>query len=613
MPDQTHWTFGGHGDTRSSDVKVPSAFSERLRPYFRAPHAELNQLPSTAALPAGTVVVLGADVGVWVGVWVGVGEADGVGVVCDGVAPPDVVDVFVGAALVHAETRREAETRRKPVDEVDMCPHVTREPRRSVHLFSRPIPRSVHFRATVWPQRRGQSLACSPPVEGLRSARMHRFLHFSCAGALVAATACGAKSELRTTGGDASVGGSGSSSASLAGSTTGSSSSTGGMVECNQLEAFEPVGIMPSGTVGVGRSPEIARSPDGFAYHVSIEPTSAFGDTLVMYVLDAFSAWPPNVVSPTSLAGPVTDFALGPGPSGPSALVYHANGDRMLATSIVPSFVETPAHVLDGDKPLLVAGVEDRFLFAGSASFAPFSTHLRVGSYQPGGLPQVEPPEVCIGSEPVGAVIPSGAGFLGAFGVPNPPGVFECNGPPYASIVSVGRYSSPSDPGSFIEFKQGVQRVTGDLVSHVAMAPASFGAWVVYQTAGLDAEVPPPVFAFRVDAQGDAYPDPTSPIDVAVSPEGTFSAVVAAALGDSLAVAWIDSLDPSAPTIHVQIVRPDLSLGPATSIATNALWYTGRLRMIGSLSGATLLLSWESMIDDQWQRALGRIDCTRGR
>lgn len=217
-----------------------------------------------------------------------------------------------------------------------------------------------------------------------------------------------------------------------------------------------------------------------------------------------------------------------------------------------------------------------------------------------------------MGSAPVGAVVPSGAGFLGAFSLPNPPGLFDCNGPPYASIVSVGRYEVPPEPGSFISFEQGVQRVTGDLVSHVAMAPASFGAWVVYQTAGLDAEVPPPIVAFQVDGHGAALPDPSNPVDVAVSPQGTFSAVAVAALGDSLAVAWIDSLDPSAPTIMVQIVRPDLSLGPATSIPTGALWYTGRLRMIGSLSGGTLLLSWESSIDDQWQRALARIDCIGG-
>lgn len=443
---------------------------------------------------------------------------------------------------------------------------------------------------------------------------MNRFLLWSVGAAalsslLVATTACGAKSELRSTGDDATGAGGGASSTT--GVTSGSSSSTG-VVLCDQLETLEPVGIMAPGTFGVGRAPEIARSPDGFAYYLSIEPTSGLGDALVMYVLDGFSSWPPNVGTPTSLTGPVTDYALGPGPSGPTALVYHPIGGPTLATRIVPSYEETPAQVLDGETPLLVAGVEDRFLFAGSASFTPFTSNLRVGSYQPGGLPQVEPPESCMGSLPVGGVVPSEGGFLGVFGLPNPPGLFDCNGPPYASIVSVGRYAVPSEPGSFIEFQQGVQRVTGDLVHHVAIAPTSFGAWVVYQTAGLDAEVPPPVFAFQVDAQGNAYPDPANPVDVAVSPEGTYAAVAATALGDSLAVAWIDSVDPSAPTIRVQIVRPDLSLGPATSIATNALWYTGRLRMIGSLGGATLLLSWESIIDDQWQRALGRIDCIGG-
>lgn len=95
-----------------------------------------------------------------------------------------------------------------------------------------------------------------------------------------------------------------------------------------------------------------------------------------------------------------------------------------------------------------------------------------------------------------------------------------------------------------------------------------------------------------------------------MSPEGIGWPTIAAAtlVGDALAVAHVDTLDPSAPTIVVQIAKPDGTLGPATSIPTNDAWLTGRVELQASPDGRSLLVAWEAA-QDQPRIALARIDC----
>ncbi len=146
-------------------------------------------------------------------------------------------------------------------------------------------------------------------------------------------------------------------------------------------------------------------------------------------------------------------------------------------------------------------------------------------------------------------------------------------------------------------------------MEHLAMAPAPFGAWVVLQSNGATAEVPPPIQGFRVDPNGEYIGDPALfelasiffiPLDIAV-----------AAVGDDLALAWIDAIDPSAPTIQIQLIHADGSKGAATSISTNDAWYSGGLQLLSSADGNELLVSWVAP-DDKGTVALARVDCVQG-
>lgn len=429
------------------------------------------------------------------------------------------------------------------------------------------------------------------------------------------ASACGAKSQLREDGSAAS--GAGGDAATTTGATTTTTASTtggtttgvGGGASCDALTVLDPVPI-PS-AAGVGWAPSILSAPDGYVYHFSIEPTSGVGTALVVRVLDALAAWPPSPAEPKTIAAPIADYAVGKGPSGPSGLLLHEGAGTTVATQLIPTLDEVDAGVLSDGRPLTIAGVgmggPQAFLFAEVWKGGIPGVHLNVGSYQLGGLPQQEPPEACISSQGVGGVVPVDNGFLGAFGVTDPIGLFDCGDPLYASAVNVGRYDVVNATPE-LGYTEGTYLQTKDRLEHVAIARASFGAWVVYQGAGLDAEVPPPIFAFQVDAAGKPIGG-GAPMQIPVSPNGSFPDMAVATMGDALAVAWVDVVDPSAPTIGVQVVMPDLSLGPATSFGTNALWFTGRLGLLGSPQLGTLLVSWESVMDDTWQRALARIDC----
>jgi hypothetical protein len=120
------------------------------------------------------------------------------------------------------------------------------------------------------------------------------------------------------------------------------------------------------------------------------------------------------------------------------------------------------------------------------------------------------------------------------------------------------------------------------------------------------ARVIPPLTAMLVDGMGFAVTGDS----IAVMPGGFIpSAVAVASLVETLAVAWVESLDPSAPTIAVQIVEPDGTLGAAATIATNEAWLSGRLRLVSSQAENGLLAAWESEMSTQV--GIARIDCIR--
>lgn len=425
---------------------------------------------------------------------------------------------------------------------------------------------------------------------------------------LSSAAACGSRSDL-TSQDPASSGGAGGAGGATTGttgttSTSTTSTGTGGSIECADL-SVTPIAVVPS--PGVAWAPELALLPSsGDVVVAFLDAPEGAAASLVVGRADVFGAWPPTFDDLAVWGTGVTRFATGPGPSGPLALIHAVGGTALLVTTFFPDISIADGPITAGDEILFAAAIPDRYLF-GQAYTTPEYDVLDLGSYQPSSLPQSEEPLVCLTSRVLGAAIPSGPGFLAAYLEPDPPEP-GCNpqstGP--GTVVSVSRYEAPPGAGTFLTRTQGVRFVHFEPIVNLGLAPASFGGWVVFQTDGSTSRSPPPVSAFRVDTAGQAL-DPDEIISV--SPGGAVvPAVAVAALGDTLAVAWIDAIDPSAPVIAVQLVRPDGSLGPATSIPTNEAWYAGHLRILASPGGDSLIVSWESSPGDT-RAALARIDC----
>lgn len=427
---------------------------------------------------------------------------------------------------------------------------------------------------------------------------------------LSSAAACGSRSDIASQDPASSggAGGAGGTTTGTAGTTpttsTTASTGTGGSIECADL-SVTPIAVVPS--PGVARAPEIALLPSsGDVVVAFLDAPEGADASLVAGRADVFGAWPPAFDDLAVWSTGITRFATGPGPSGPVALVHATDGTALLATTFFPDISVAEAPVTAGDEILFATAIPDRYLF-GQSYTTPEYDVLDLGSYQPSSLPQSEEPLVCLTSRVLGAAVPSGPGFLAAYLEPDPPEP-GCNpqstGP--GTVVSVSRYEAPSGAGTFLKRTQGVRFVHFEPFVNLGLAPASFGGWVVFQTDGSTSRSPPPVAAFRVDTAGQAL-DPGE--SIAVSPGGAVvPAVAVAALGDTLAVAWIDAIDPSAPVIAVQLVHPGGALGPATSIPTNDAWYAGHLRILASPGGDSLIVSWEASVGDE-RAALARIDC----
>jgi hypothetical protein len=377
-------------------------------------------------------------------------------------------------------------------------------------------------------------------------------------------------------------------------------------VECANLALAAPIVPLPT-NVPSAVAPYAERLPSGEVLVTFLEVSSTPGapGALRFIELDPFAAWPPAPVPSTLVSTPVTDYVMGPGIDGPVAL-FNNGTDVSLLTQLQPSFQLEPWVGAPG--PLLfVAGVQGRSL-GGAFTETPTYYVLDIASYQSASLPQQDPPTVCTTTPPLGAAIPMGQGFLSALVLPNPPQP-TCNpsNPLPARIVALGRYESPLEPGAPLEYTEGHMEVTDDTIVHVALAPAPFGAWELFQLAGDNARSPPPVVARRVDAQGQDLDQGAEPLPI--SPEGYVVPQLAATrLGDTLAVAWVDAIDPSSPTIVVQLVGADRLLGPSISISTSEIWQSGPVRMVASADGQSLLVAWEGGLDTP-TIGLARIDC----
>ncbi|MBK8257375.1 MAG: hypothetical protein IPK82_32475 [Polyangiaceae bacterium] len=432
--------------------------------------------------------------------------------------------------------------------------------------------------------------------------------------ASVAVLACGARSSLLGSGTDGEQGGAGGSTgSSTGGNSSSSSSSTTSSTDTPTIPKPCP-SLYSLGTVIPAWKSPGARLPSMGYDSVSRNVIVGFLDkypgqssNLVMGHTNAFSAWPPDILVEEAVAKFVTDQVLGPGPERPVGL-FHSNNETYLATQVVDGFKVAEAPISLAKNLLFVRALPDRY-FYGAFGEAPNYQVLDLGSYQPNSLPQKEDPVVCTPSPIVADSAISTTGFYAALAIaPENKELCTPQAPSQTGAVRVYHYQAPAEPGSFLESTIGAYIDLPEPVKEVHVVPASFGAWLVYQTNGSTSLTMPPVIATRLDPTGHQIS--LGEAIVAVPDGQAFGEVAVAPFGDQVAVVWVDSADPGAPKLVVQLVNPEGTLGPSVVVPTDNAWFYGELRALGSPSGETVLLAWEVQGIDTPIIALSRVDCT---
>ena len=95
---------------------------------------------------------------------------------------------------------------------------------------------------------------------------------------------------------------------------------------------------------------------------------------------------------------------------------------------------------------------------------------------------------------------------------------------------------------------------------------------------------------------GGLQPQGSGPLALTGSGIAT-NTLAATAMDDDLVIAWVDSVDPSAPVILLRRVRADGEVVAETAIPTNAAWLAGKLRMVTSPDQRSLLLAWTADVN----------------
>jgi len=193
------------------------------------------------------------------------------------------------------------------------------------------------------------------------------------------------------------------------------------------------------------------------------------------------------------------------------------------------------------------------------------------------------PPSVCASTPIVGDVLAAGEEFLF---VHSAGGKEDC-----------GDVATPASPARRLVVERRAKGAKSntvvyegvDDIIHAQLLPRTGGAWLLFRESGASALVQPPGMAMPLgadDAPGEAFQ---------VTEPGTGS-MSAAALGDGFVVAFVDSIDPSAPTISVRVYSATGTLASQVSFTTGEGWYNGdRLTLVASPNGASFLVGWTGL------------------
>jgi hypothetical protein len=448
------------------------------------------------------------------------------------------------------------------------------------------------------------------------------------------ALACGARSTLEASagvsssagGGGAQGGGGGASTTGQGGAGQGGAGGQGGAlpVACAVLMAVEPPAMPTLGPAFALNDPVLLPLAAGSALLVaragqleSPGPVPSQVDTLPFA---PWGAWPPAFALP-KVAHPVANpvpFAAVMEPGGTLALLvqpFPMNAppgcpiDALFG--VLPDAPQWPMGFMfpvqggcvGVDTPLAVGSNAEGLHFAAADISTSVAGQGQRGlSFQvfDGAGQLLIPPQIRCSSTPhTGDVLGGQHDFLfahsaainDACGDPNAPA-----GPPTQLVLR--RLSK--DAASATTLFQAT-----DALVLTRLLPRSSGAWLIFQESGESALVQPSALAMRLSADGA----PGAPFPIT---EPGLGQVTVAPFGDGFAVAVVDAIDPSAPTIRLAVFSADGLVQAQTSFSTGGAWLMNHhLALLGAPDGKALLVGWVGTSPDLGASIfLRRFDCT---
>lgn len=197
--------------------------------------------------------------------------------------------------------------------------------------------------------------------------------------------------------------------------------------------------------------------------------------------------------------------------------------------------------------------------------------------------------------------------------------VAAASGRPFGTCQRDDGVPGPADELQVIRIEEATHQTSlsasfqeRDPLAHVALAAGGGGAWVVWQASGASALQPPPVRAMRLDEAGA----PAGSVFQVTAEGATAGPIAAAALGSWLAVAWVDAIDPSFPTLRVDLFDEAGAFRTGTSISTAPSWlFDASLSLLASPDGTQLLLAWSDVAASGMEAAavrVARFSCAQG-
>ncbi len=409
--------------------------------------------------------------------------------------------------------------------------------------------------------------------------------------------ACGARDALEVDG-DASTSG-GAASPGPSTSTSPSSPASTGTGESAPCTGFVVDGDpYPIAAGQNATEPEVGALNDGHLFVAWLAQSGALvGDGTI-----DLDAWPHGFGSITELIPAATAFVTGQGGPGPIALFRDEFGATGLVRNLFSGAIFVPAFPTQGT-PLYAVDVGSRTLYASDEG-----GFLNVGSYADPGFSATLGPPICLGTKMLGSAIDKTDRVVAVYADSIAPGqsCFAQVPQPGLNLVTMRYEVTDAADASFDVVQEEVLTQVEPLL-HLELVSTSFGAYAVFQTDGSTSEDTPPIQTYLLDHGGALQPTGAGPIALTGSGIST-NTLAASAMEDDLVIAWVDSIDPSAPTIIVRRVDAGGDVVAETSIPTNAAWLSGKLRMVTAPDQRSLLLAWTADVNKSV--GVAKVACT---